>query len=97
MAQGLLLNQKFDRMVGIVAVLQFAYPLYRQVSSSGTSLPEIAAICGALILISTMFTRRPPVRVTTNPFYWVLTFVASYGSLIPVIFLGDGIRLAQTL
>ena len=89
-----LLNPKIDRIVGIVAVLPFIYPLYRQLTSPALTLPRLAAICSYVVLVSTMVTRRPPVRVTTNPWYWILTFVASYGLLVPALLPIPGVRLA---
>src|SRR5262249_50663127 len=51
----------------------------------------------ALVLISTMFTRRPPVRVTPNPLYWLLAFVATYGLVLPAAMAQPGRSLIPAL
>jgi hypothetical protein len=41
-------------------------------------LPLITAALGTLILVATMIIRRPPKRVTPNPWDWLPAFVATY-------------------
>jgi protein-S-isoprenylcysteine O-methyltransferase Ste14 len=43
-----------------------------------------------LILVITMVIRRPPKRVTPNPWYWLLAFVASYWLVFILFFLQKG-------
>jgi protein-S-isoprenylcysteine O-methyltransferase Ste14 len=43
-----------------------------------------------LILVITMVMRRPPRRVTPNPWYWLLAFVASYWLSFTVFLLQKG-------
>src|SRR5579864_2478427 len=40
-------------------------------------IPLISYVAVALRLVVTMIVRRPPVRVTPNPLYWLLSFVGS--------------------
>ena len=48
-----------------------------------------------MILIVTMVIRRTPVRVTPNPWFWLLAFVASYGVLAFTAFAPSGVMLVS--
>lgn len=67
-----------DRVVAVVAVLPFAYALRHQFLSLGFNAAWLSLDLNAAALILTMLVRRPPMRVTPNPIYWLLTLVASY-------------------
>src|SRR5262249_18054574 len=43
-----------------------------------------------LIVVATMLVRRPPKRVTPNPWYWLLAFVATYWQLLVLALLQPG-------
>ena len=53
-------------------------------------LPLIAAVLNTLILVVTILIRRPPKRITPNPWYWLLAFVASYWLVFIIFFLQRG-------
>jgi hypothetical protein len=56
-------------------------PLSEAVFGEGlVNIPRAAAFAATLLLIVTMVARRPPVRVTPNPLFWLLAFVVTYGS-----------------
>jgi protein-S-isoprenylcysteine O-methyltransferase Ste14 len=57
----------------------------------------ITSALGTLILIGPMIIRRPPKRVTPNPWFWLLAFVASYWQLLVVCLLQQGCPLAPNL
>jgi protein-S-isoprenylcysteine O-methyltransferase Ste14 len=44
-----------------------------------------------------MVFRRTPVRVTPNPWYWLLAFVATYGILVFVAFAPRGTPIVRTI
>lgn len=75
-----LVNPWVDKTLAIVAVLPFVYPItihFRRHLSWG----EVIYLGQILLLIGTMTFRRAPVRITTNLYYWVVAFVASYWGL----------------
>jgi len=45
-------------------------------------VPLLSFAIGTLIAFVTMILRRPPKRVTPNPLYWLLAFVATYWPLL---------------
>jgi protein-S-isoprenylcysteine O-methyltransferase Ste14 len=75
-----LVNPWVDKALAIVAVLPFAYPVvthFRHHLRWG----ELIYLGQVLLLIATMVFRRAPVRITTNKYYWAVSFVASYWGL----------------
>jgi protein-S-isoprenylcysteine O-methyltransferase Ste14 len=70
-----------DRTIAIVASLPFAIELYRRYTTVGLSFPRAILGLQFFVLILTMVARRPPKRVTPNPWFWLLAFVATYGAL----------------
>ena len=74
-------NPWVDKTIAIVAVLPNAIELYHRFASANLSFPRAVLAIQIVILIVTMVIRRTPVRVTPNPWYWLLAFVATYGIL----------------
>jgi protein-S-isoprenylcysteine O-methyltransferase Ste14 len=72
-----LVNPWVDKALAIVAVLPFVYPItihFRHHLRWG----ELIYLGQIFLLIGTMMFRRAPVRITTNLYYWVVAFMASY-------------------
>ncbi len=74
----LLMNPWLDRTIAAIACLPIIYMVYYRYYHWGLGLPLICFSIGILILIGTMIFRRPPKRITPNPWYWLLAFVATY-------------------
>jgi protein-S-isoprenylcysteine O-methyltransferase Ste14 len=74
----LLADPRVDRSIAIVACLPAAYLAYRRIREGNLDIVRINLIIPALLLIATMVSRRPPERVTPNPWFWLLAFVATY-------------------
>jgi protein-S-isoprenylcysteine O-methyltransferase Ste14 len=79
-----------DKTIAIVACLPFVYALYHRLAEGTLNLPRAGAALGQLITIATMVLRRAPQRVTPNPMWWLLAFVATYGSLFWATFAPSG-------
>lgn len=73
-----------DRAIAVVASLPFVLVLYYNVSSTQLTIPRVALLLQLCLLVVTMLIRRPPVRVTTRPLYWLVAFVASYYGFLTV-------------
>ena len=67
-----------DRAIAFVACIPFAYSLSHEMRTFGLNLPWIVANANFILLVFTMLIRRSPTRVTPNPLYWLLAFVATY-------------------
>jgi len=79
-----------DRTIATIACAPLAWGAYYRYQHFHHGLPLIAAVLNTLILIATMVIRRPPKRVTPNPWYWLLAFVASYWQLLVIALLQPG-------
>ena len=79
-----------DRTIAAVACIPLVYGAYYRVQHFHLGLPLIAAVLNTLILVVTMLVRRPPKRITPNPAYWLLAFVASYWLVFIFFFLQKG-------
>jgi len=90
----LLLSPVVDKVIAVIAVLPFVWLTYVRLHSFGFDVPRIALGIQGLILIGTMITRKTPVRVSTNPWYWLLTFVETYWVLVVFIVLQRGHPIA---
>jgi protein-S-isoprenylcysteine O-methyltransferase Ste14 len=83
-----------DRVVAIIAIIPFSYLEYVRLGKGLLNIPSASAFAATLLLIVTMVVRRPPVRVTPNPLFWLLAFVATYGSFGLSLFAQRGVEIA---
>ena len=74
-------NPAVDRAIAVVASAPFAYELYRRLTLGTLNIPRAASAIGLLIVVVTMLLRRAPERVTPNPLWWLLAFLATYSPL----------------
>src|SRR5262249_56968512 len=79
-----------DRTIAAIACVPLLYGVYYRYEHFHIGLPLIAAVLNTLILVVTMVIRRPPKRITPNPWYWLLAFVASYWLVFIIFFLQKG-------
>lgn len=79
-----------DRTIAAVACVPLVYLAYYRYERWHHGLPLITSALGTLILVGTMIIRRPPKRVTPNPWYWLLAFVATYWQLLVLSLLQQG-------
>src|SRR5215470_12065761 len=82
-----------DRTIAAIACVPLVYGVYYRYEHFHIGLPLIAAVLNTLILVVTMVIRRPPKRVTPNPWYWLLALVASYWLVFIIFFLQKGTPL----
>jgi len=71
-----------DRTIAFVATVPFLYLAYYRFQHMALGIPLASFVIGTLIMFVTMIVRRPPKRVTPNPLYWLLAFVATYWPLL---------------
>ena len=83
-----------DRCIAVIAIAPFAYAMYLEVTANSPSVPKIVELLQLSMIIVTMVSRRPAVRITTNPVFWILAFVATYWGLLTVTFYRQGRAIA---
>lgn len=86
-----------DRTVALLAAVPFGYVLWIDIRAGDLTIPRAAIIFQLSLLIVTMLFRTPPVRVTTNPLFWAVAFVASYYGFLTASFTGSGRPLVPSL
>ena len=87
-------NPYLDRAIAVVATLPFLWLAYYRYQGMKLGLPLLSFSSGVLILFVTMIFRRPPTRVTPNPVYWLLAFVATYWPVVTVGLIEKGSPVA---
>jgi protein-S-isoprenylcysteine O-methyltransferase Ste14 len=74
----ILSDPRVDKTIAVIACLPIAYVIYLRLHQGTLDIVRINLILQSLLLVVTMIARRSPVRVTMNPWYWLLAFVATY-------------------
>ena len=82
-----------DRTIAAIACVPLVYGAYYRYQHFHHGLPLLPSVINTLVLVITMIVRRPPKRVTPNPWYWLLAFVASYWLIFIIFFLQRGVPL----
>jgi protein-S-isoprenylcysteine O-methyltransferase Ste14 len=77
-----LMSPCFDKVVAALAVVPFIWLTYVRFRAFGFDLPRAVFAIHLLVFIATMITRKTPVRVSTNPWFWLLTFVETYWGVL---------------
>jgi protein-S-isoprenylcysteine O-methyltransferase Ste14 len=70
-----------DKTIAIVAALPFAVELYRRWVVGHVNFPRAVLGLQFLVIILLMVLRTAPVRVTPNPWFWLLAFFTAYATL----------------
>ncbi len=65
-----------DKLIAIVACLPYLLLIVVCIRDNRLDLERTVILIQVLAQVLTMFARRAPVRITFNPLYWVLAFVA---------------------
>ena len=68
-----------DKTIAVIAVTPNTIELYHRYTDANLTFVRGVLGIQVIILVITMVLRRTPVRVTPNPWYWLLAFVATYG------------------
>ena len=83
-----------DRTIAVVAVIPFAWLTYIRLQSFGFDVPRAALAVQGLLFIGTMVIRKAPVRISTNLWFWLLTFVETYWIILVFAVLRPGRPIA---
>jgi len=95
--QRVLTNPWVDRGFAAMAMVPFIYSVAVNYHYVRMDIPSVLWLADMLIIISTTLFRKPAVRVTPNPWFWALAFVATYWGFLTWGLQTDGRRVAPTL
>lgn len=73
-----LMNPSVDRAIAVVAILPMLWAAYYRYAHYGLNLPVAFYWVNTFVLVLTMVFRRPPTRITSNPWFWLIAFVNTY-------------------
>jgi protein-S-isoprenylcysteine O-methyltransferase Ste14 len=82
-----------DKTIAILAAIPFVVELYRRWVVGHVNFPRALLGLQLLVIIVVMALRTVPVRVTPNPWYWLLAFVTTYATLGYSAFAEQGVTL----
>ncbi len=94
---GFLTTRWVDRILAIVGIAPFVYTVAIGYQYARHDLPTALWLVDMLIIFSTMAFRKAPVRITPNPWFWVLAFVATYWSFLTWGLQNQGRAVAPSL
>ena len=86
-----------DRVIAVIAALPFIHVLIYNLRIIELTIPRVALLLQLALLVVTLLIRRPPVRVTPNPVYWLVAFVGSYYGFLTVTVSVAGRPLTATI
>ncbi|MGH6989765.1 MAG: methyltransferase family protein [Stellaceae bacterium] len=90
------MNPSIDKAIAAVAIVPFVYPIIHHFRSFGFNLPDVGYVLQTAILVGTMVIRNPPVRVTANPLFWLLAFLATYWGFLAIGLENHGTQVAPS-
>lgn len=79
-----------DKSIAIIACVPFLVSLYLRIRAFGFDFPRVVVVIHISVVIATMISRRVPTRITSNPLFWLLAFVATYWPLAAATFVPRG-------
>jgi protein-S-isoprenylcysteine O-methyltransferase Ste14 len=86
-----------DKTIAVIAVTPNSLELYHRYTDANLTFVRGVLGIQVIILVITMVLRRTPVRVTPNPWYWLLAFVATYGVITFYAFAPTGTLLVPSV
>jgi protein-S-isoprenylcysteine O-methyltransferase Ste14 len=86
-----------DKTISLVATVPFVVELYRRWVVGHVNFPRAVLGLQLLVIILLMVLRTAPVRVTPNPWFWLLAFVTTYATLGFSAYAGQGVSLISPL
>ena len=86
-----------DKSIAIVATIPFVIELYHRWVVGHVNFPRAVLGIQLLVIIVVMVLRTAPVRVTPNPWYWLLAFITTYATLGFSAYAEPGVTLISPL
>jgi protein-S-isoprenylcysteine O-methyltransferase Ste14 len=79
---GFLTKRWVDKAFAVIGLAPFVYSVATNYQYARHDLPTALWLLDMLIIFSTVAFRKTPVRITPNPWFWALAFVATYWSFL---------------
>ena len=85
-----LMKSPVDRTIAVVAILPILWAAYYRYAHYGFNPPVFYYWVNTFVVVLTMVFRRPPKRITPNPWFWLIAFVNTYFPQAMLPFLNRG-------
>jgi len=85
-----------DKAIAVLASIPCAWLTYACIWAGLMSVPRALFFAQVSLFVLTMLIRRNPVRITANPWFWVVAFVASYYGFLTATLVRGGITVAPS-
>src|SRR5215471_10427312 len=86
-----------DKTIAIVASLPFAVELHRRWVVGHVNFPRAVLGLQLVVIILLMVLRTAPVRISPNPWFWLLAFITTYATLGFSAFAGQGVSVISPI
>lgn len=83
-----------DKAIAVVASIPCGWLTYDCIRAGLMSVPRALFFAQVSLFVLTMLIRRNPVRITANPWYWAMAFVASYYGFFTTSLVSGGVAVA---
>jgi protein-S-isoprenylcysteine O-methyltransferase Ste14 len=85
-----------DKAIAVLASIPCAWLTYACIRAGLMSVPRALFFAQVSLFVLTMLIRRNPVRITANPWFWGVAFVASYYGFLTATLVRGGITVAPS-
>lgn len=79
-----------DKTIAVVAVMPFLWKVVSIIMLGEMNISRASTVIQFLIIIITMLLRTTPIRITPNPWFWLLAFAVTYFGLFVAVFAQKG-------
>jgi protein-S-isoprenylcysteine O-methyltransferase Ste14 len=86
-----------DKSIALLVSVPAFWVAYDCYKSGLMNLSRFLFFAQAALFVLTMLVRRNPVRISANPWFWLVASVNTYYNLLTAGLLAGGVRLAPTL
>jgi protein-S-isoprenylcysteine O-methyltransferase Ste14 len=83
-----------DKSLALLASLPCAWVTYNCIRAGLMNIPRALFFAQVFLFVLTMLIRRNPVRVSADPWYWVVAFIATYYGFLTASLLRGGVGVA---
>lgn len=81
-----LTSPSVDKVIALIAIVPLIHLIWRYFNSGKLTIWSLGLVLQIVMLAATMVVRRPPVRITANPLFWLLAGLATYWPIIMLYF-----------
>lgn len=90
-------NPIIDKIIGAIACSPYFIYVYIYFTTDLYNITQAIFAINIIVFIASMYIRRAPEKITSNPAHWVLAFIALYGPFSLLIIGDPGVPLVDPM